>query len=79
MGNANDGNWDDTKVTGKLQYALEHNLSIEIHYPGGVMLPTGGNFAVCRISTTKRLVLATNGLANLDFHSLLISILILVG
>jgi len=44
MGNANDGNWDNTEVQGKLQYALEHNLPIEIHYTGGVMLPTAGNF-----------------------------------
>lgn len=44
MGNANTGNWDDTEVQGKLQYALEHNLPLEIHYTGGVKLPTNGNY-----------------------------------
>ncbi len=44
MGNANNGNWDDTEVQGKIQYAKEHNLPIEIHYTGGVMLPTNGDY-----------------------------------
>ena len=45
MGNTNTGNWDDAEVQGKLQYLLEHNVSnVEIHYVGGVQLPTGGNY-----------------------------------
>lgn len=40
MNNNNDGNWDDAEVQGKLQYIAEHGLPIEVHYVGGVMLPT---------------------------------------
>lgn len=44
MENANNGNWDDKEVQGKLQYIIEHQLPLEVHYTGGVMLPTNGNF-----------------------------------
>lgn len=44
MGNANDGNWDDDQVRGKLRYIRENNLPLEVHYTGGRNLPTAGNY-----------------------------------
>ena len=44
MGNANNGNWDDTEVAGKLKFTKDHNLPVEVHYAGGRMLPTMGNY-----------------------------------
>jgi len=44
MGNENNGNWDDTEVQGKLQFIADHDLPIEVHYTGGVMLPVVGDY-----------------------------------
>jgi hypothetical protein len=41
MGNANDGNWDDTEVEGKLRYIRENNLPIEVHFAGKEKLGAG--------------------------------------
>lgn len=39
MGNNNTGNWDDTEVQGKQEFISDHDLPLEVHYAGGVMLP----------------------------------------
>jgi hypothetical protein len=44
MGNNNTGNWDDAEVQGKLQYIIEHQLPLEVHYVGGEKLPTAGGY-----------------------------------
>ncbi|MBI2093699.1 MAG: PEP-CTERM sorting domain-containing protein, partial [Candidatus Omnitrophica bacterium] len=44
MGNNNNGNWDDAEVQGKLQFMVDHNLPFDVHYTGGVMLPTGNGY-----------------------------------
>jgi hypothetical protein len=44
MGNNNDGNWDAEEVQGKLKYIRDHNLPLEVHYTGGVTLPTNGHY-----------------------------------
>lgn len=44
MDNNNDGNWDDAQVEGKLEYIDDHGLPIEVHYTGGEMLPSPGNY-----------------------------------
>ncbi len=54
MENANDGNWDDKEVQGKLQFIIEHQLPLEVHYTGGVMLPTKGNFEAPNGNGTAR-------------------------
>jgi hypothetical protein len=45
MMNNHTGNWDDKEVSGKLKYIKDHNLPLNVHYTGGVMLPTKGDFA----------------------------------
>ncbi len=39
MMNHHDGNWDDEEVKGKEKFIADHNLPLEVHYAGGVMLP----------------------------------------
>jgi len=39
MMNNHDGNWDDKEVQGKQQFVSDHDLPLEVHYAGGVMLP----------------------------------------
>ncbi len=54
MMNTNNGNWDDKEAQGKLQYIIEHQLPLEVHYTGGVKLPTIGDFAAPNGNGTAR-------------------------
>ena len=44
MGNANDGNWDDDQIRGKLKYIKDKGLPLEVHYAGGRNLDPNGEY-----------------------------------
>jgi hypothetical protein len=42
MGNANNGNWDDTEIAGKEEYIQKNNLPLQVEYQGGVKVANTG-------------------------------------